>query len=140
MADIDYGHWKTTKVGKFDPQDFFGFVYRITNTKTKMQYVGCKQLHRIEKKPPLKGKKNKRHFKKDSDWRSYTGSSKRLNEDIDKLGKEKFKFEIIALADCRWELSYKEYTTIIVEDAIPKKNYYNEFLGKVGRVPESKKY
>lgn len=134
---MDYGHWQVSE--EFDPQEYFGFVYRITNTTNNMQYIGCKMLHKTIKRPPLKGKKNKRHVKRDSDWRKYTGSSARLNEDIELLGKDKFKFEIIKLADCRWELGYKEYKTIILEDAIPNTGYYNEYLGKVGQCPNNKR-
>lgn len=133
----DYGHWECEE---FDPQEYFGFVYRITNKKTGEMYLGCKQLHRTVKRPPLKGRKNKRHSKKESDWREYTGSSKRLNEDIETMGKGQFKFEIIELHESRWELSYGEYKRIIMEDAIPSQKYYNEFLGRVGKAPNKVKY
>ena len=133
----DYGHWTGLK---FDPQDHFGFMYEITHKETGKTYIGQKYLHRTEKKPPLKGKKNKRHFKKDSDWRKYTGSSKSLNADIAKMGKSKFTFNILALHDSRWELSYCEYTRIIKEDAIPSRAFYNEFLGKIGKCPEKAKF
>ena len=62
----------------------FGFVYCITNIKTKQAYIGCKQYFNYKK-----GKK-----KAESNWKSYMGSSKHLLEDIDKLGKENFKFVI----------------------------------------------
>jgi len=134
---IDYGHWIAPA---FDPFEYFGFVYTITNTETGRTYIGQKQLHFKVKKPPLKGRKNKRHSTKESDWRTYTGSSKSLNLDIDSIGKSKFKFEIIELHDSRWELSYGEYSKIINEHAIPSRSYYNEFLGKVGRCPEKAKF
>ena len=111
----DYGHW----IGKrFNPEDHFGFVYKITNKTNGKSYIGQKQLHTTVKRPPLKGRKNKRHFKKESEWRTYTGSSKSLNEDIEKLGKDKFEFRILQLCDSKWELSYREYSKIIKEDAI----------------------
>lgn len=138
MEKTDYGHW--IPLNEFDPEDYFGFVYCITNTENDCKYIGQKQLWRTLKRPPLKGMKNKRHVKKESDWRSYTGSSDRLNADIAKLGKEKFKFEILYLCDSKWELSYTEYKKIITEDAIPKREFYNEFLGRVGRCPAKAKY
>ena len=50
----------------------FGFVYCITNIKTKQAYIGCKQYFNYKK-----GKK-----KAESNWKSYMGSSKHLLEDI----------------------------------------------------------
>lgn len=137
MNDINYGHWKCKP---FDPDEYHGFVYKITNKLTGEVYIGQKRLHKTVKRPPLKGKKNKRHVKKESDWRTYTGSSKRLNEDIQKLGKDNFEFEILELYHSQWELSYAEYKKIILEDAIPNKKYYNEFLGKIGKCPEKAKF
>ena len=34
-------HWDYDR--KLDIQKYFGFVYCITNTKTKKAYIGCKQ-------------------------------------------------------------------------------------------------
>ena len=45
---------------------------------------------------------------RESDWKTYTGSSKWLNEDIKKVGKEHFKFEIIAEYKNRRSLRYYE--------------------------------
>ncbi len=45
---------------------------------------------------------------KESNWRVYTGSSKWLNEDIEKIGKKHFKFEIIAEYKNRRSLRYYE--------------------------------
>jgi len=133
MAKTDYGHWKGKR---FDPAEHFGFVYNITNTTNGRIYIGQKQLHRIEKKKPLKGRKNKRHFKKDSDWRKYTGSSNELNADIERLGKECFQFKIMELHESKWEMSYCEYSMIIKKGAVLKESYYNLFLGRIGCPPK----
>ena len=131
-----YGHWKGKR---FDENDYLGFVYVIENTTNGKKYIGQKLLHFKVTKPPLKGRKNKRRSTKISDWRTYTGSSKSLNEDIAKIGKSKFTFTIIELYETKWEMTYNEYSKIIKEDAIPSRGYYNEFLGKVGRCPEKAK-
>ena len=70
-------HWKFHS--KPDTINNFGFVYLITNKKTKKAYIGCKQYF-----------VNRNGKKVESNWRSYTGSSKYLNEDIKKLGKKNF--------------------------------------------------
>ena len=69
-------HWKY----KHEPniKDDFGFVYIITNKKTKKAYIGCKQYYFFRK-----GRK-----KTESNWKSYMGSSKPLTEDIEKIGKK----------------------------------------------------
>ena len=76
----------------------FGFVYCITNTKTGQAYIGCKQYFNYKK-----GKK-----KAESNWKSYMGSSTHLLEDIKKLGKTNFKFEMIAEFKNKRSLRYYE--------------------------------
>ena len=75
----------------------FGFVYIITNLQTTKAYIGCKQYM-------IKAK----FGEKESNWRVYTGSSKWLNQDIEKIGKKHFKFEIIAEYKNRRSLRYYE--------------------------------
>ena len=70
------------------PDEYEGFVYLITNTTTGQKYVGKKLAKFKTTKPPLKGKKNKRRGYKESDWRTYYGSSDRLNADVAALGEE----------------------------------------------------
>ena len=131
---IDYGHWECEH---FNPDDYLGFVYVITNTVTGRQYIGQKQLHFKVKKKPLKGKVNKRHSTKESDWRTYTGSSKSLNEDIEAIGKDKFTFKIIELCESKWELNYIETKHIVKTDAVIKESYYNMYIGRVGCPPKN---
>mgnify|MGYP003661263860 CR=1 FL=1 len=64
------------------PADCEAFVYLITNTTNDKKYVGKKLAKFKTTKPPLKGKKNKRRGTKESDWRTYWGSSDHLNADI----------------------------------------------------------
>ena len=90
-------HWTIWKKDKpFVPSlDKFGFVYLITNTQTEKAYVGCKQYYIGKTKKKMK-------------WETYTGSSKYLNADIEKDGKEKFKFEVIAEYKNKRSLRYYE--------------------------------
>ena len=63
--------------------DYIGFVYLITEIDTGMKYLGIKQFWKTVKLKPLKGKKNKRHSKRESDWMSYNSSSPILQKNID---------------------------------------------------------
>jgi len=119
---IDLGHWETELE---IPDKFFGFLYRITNTTDGRVYLGKKQAKTMKKYPPLKGKKKPRRIEKDTDWKKYTGSCKRLNDDIKELGKDKFKFEIVRFGDSKSELAYLETYYIMMEHAIISDKFYN---------------
>ena len=67
----------------------------ITNLTNNRKYLGKKLARFKTTKPPLKGRKNKRRGTKESNWREYYGSNDELNEEITKLGTEKFKREIL---------------------------------------------
>ena len=70
--------------------DCEAFVYLITNTTNNRKYIGKKLAKRKVTRPPLKGKKNKRRSTKESDWRTYWGSSEHLKNDVNELGEDKF--------------------------------------------------
>ena len=104
----------------------FGFVYYITNLNTNKAYIGCKQYFNYKK-----GKK-----KSESNWKIYMGSSKHLLEDIEKIGKKKFKFEIIAefknkrslrYYECYYQMKYNVLTATIEDTTLPA--YYNNYVG-----------
>ena len=100
---IDFGHWESDIICEHNIVPF-GFIYKITNLQSGKKYIGKKQCITTLKRPPLKGKKNKRHTIKETDWREYTSSSNKLNIDIVELGKQNFKFEIIKFCDSKWQL------------------------------------
>lgn len=122
---MELGHWKTDLE---IPNEFFGFIYRIKNTVTGKTYIGRKQAVFSITKPPLKGKKRKRRGFIESDYKTYTGSNSKLNEDIKNLGKEYFRFEIIRFCQNKTDLAYFETVQIIKEGALLLPNYYNEYL------------
>lgn len=121
---IDLGHWKTKLDFDVIP---FGIIYEITNKTNNKKYIGRKQCLCTVKLPPLKGKRNKRHVTRETDWRTYTGSSESLNIDIFKLGKENFTFEIIDIGNSKWDLSYKETQLHFVRGVLFN-NYYNGII------------
>lgn len=124
----NYGHWTYNLEEKEIPNTFYGFIYQITNTTNDRKYIGKKQSITILKRPPLKGRKNKRHVVKETDWKIYTGSSDKLNEDIQKLGKDKFKFEILRFCQSKSELAYYEAKMQFDHDVLLKEEYYNGMI------------
>jgi len=111
-----------------DINEYYGFIYRITNTVNGFDYVGRKYFTTIKKRPPLKGKKNKRRETVETDWKEYWGSSPRLQADIDKLGKDKFTREIIHLCESRGETNYLEAYYQFKEDVLLRENNYNGII------------
>ena len=110
------------------PDDCEGFVYLITNLKTQQKYIGKKLAKFKTTKPPLKGKKNKRRGKKESDWRDYWGSSDRLQADVDKLGEKNFTREILYLCKSRAEMSYIEAREQFDRRVLETDEYYNGII------------
>jgi len=84
-------------------ENYFGFVYLITNIITGKKYIGRKNL--FSYRTP-KGKKRK--VKQDSDWKKYWGSCDELKEDIKLLGKENFKREILSLHKTQGKVNFEE--------------------------------
>lgn len=134
---MDLGHWTCEEQWEELP---FGFVYLITNTVSGMKYIGKKQIEKKTKRPPLKGKKRKRITIGESDWKTYTGSSDRLNKDIEELGKDKFKFEITRSCGNKSELAYIETLFQFQAEALISEEYYNGILNiRIGKVKFTKK-
>jgi len=110
------------------PDEYEGFVYLITNTTTGQKYIGKKLAKFKTTKPPLKGKKNKRRGTKESDWRTYWGSSDRLNADVAELGEDKFTREILYLCKGRGEMSYIEAREQFDRRVLETDEYYNGII------------
>lgn len=134
MNDIDLGHWQLKSQLEWD-NNAFGFIYLITNLTNNKKYIGCKMLQKVIKRKPLKGKKNKRHETIESDWKTYTSSSNELNKDIELLGKENFKFEIIDFAYSKSHLKYLEAKYQFDNDVLLSESWYNGIINlRVGKI------
>lgn len=105
-----------------------GFVYLITNTTNQKKYIGKKLAQFRKSKPPLKGKKNRRRYSVESDWRDYWGSSEKLQADIDALGKDKFTREILYWCVSKAELSYLEAKEQFDRRVLETDEYYNGII------------
>ena len=130
LEDMNEMHWtfRDDKTRVSDPEEYFGFVYLITNKKNQRKYVGCKQYWQM------------RHRKryKPSNWKVYTSSSKELCADIEKIGKRNFKFEIIQEYTTKRGLHYyeqyyqmKHHVLTAVLEGTDQKEYYNKNVGGV---------
>lgn len=133
--EVDLGHW-TCSIPIIT--DAYGFIYQITNTTNNKKYIGKKQMKSVKKRPPLKGKKNKRCEIIETDWKSYMSSSNDVLEDIQKYGKDKFKFEIIRFCNSKWELAYYEAKMQFDNEVLLSENYYNGIINL--RIPKLKQY
>jgi hypothetical protein len=107
------------------PDEVVGFVYQITNTANGRMYIGKKLARFKRSRPPPKGRKNKRRYKVDSDWQDYYGSSDELTADILKIGKDKFKREILFYCRSKSELSYVEAREQFARKVLESNDYYN---------------
>lgn len=107
------------------PEGAIGFVYCITNTTTNKKYIGKKLFH-FTKTKQVKGKKKK--VKIDSDWKTYFGSNKELNEHVNLLGEDKFYREIIRICYSKGEMTYYETKHIFAADAVISDNFYNDWV------------
>lgn len=110
------------------PKDIIGFVYLIINLSNNKKYIGKKLAKFKKTRPPLKGKKHKRRSLVSSDWRSYYGSSNALNEDIDTLGKDTFRREILHYCYNRSTLSYLEAKEQFDRNVLFDRSYYNGII------------
>ena len=110
------------------PEDTEGFVYLITNTTNNKKYVGKKLAKFKTTKPPLKGRKNKRRGHKESDWKTYWGSSDHLNADVLELGEDSFTREILEYCTTRGVMSYVEAELQFKHKVLLSDDYYNGII------------
>ncbi len=116
--------------------DYFGFVYRITNLLTGKAYIGRKYFYQLRK--PRGGG---RRVKTESNWKKYYGSSDELNEERRRVGNNSFfKREILSLHKTKGRVNFEEtrqlflhsVLTEALEDGTPA--YYNSnILGRYYR-------
>lgn len=118
---MDYGHWSNFPPG-LNPEKAVGFVYLIVNLDTNQKYIGKKFFRG-------RGKANKGQ---ESNWKTYTSSSKTVNEMIETLGKSRFRFIIIEQYFTLGGLSWAE-TWSQVQVEVPSNNdeWLNRFIDKV---------
>jgi hypothetical protein len=106
-------------------QDFYGFVYLITNIPSGKKYIGKKFFYSTKTKQ-VKGKKKK--VKVSSDWQTYYGSSDTLKQDVLSLGHDQFTREILHLCLSKGECGYLEAKEQFVRGVMESEDYYNSWI------------
>ena len=117
----------------FDPtpeelEGYEGFVYVIEQKSTGMKYIGQKRFWNKVTRPPLKGRKNKRHSVKESDWRSYFGSNEKLKLLVEDIGPDDFHREILHFCRSKGELSYMELQEQMDRRVLFDDTYWNGII------------
>jgi len=113
------------------PEDCIGFVYLITNNSTGRKYIGkklakfSKTSYKVVKQKNGIKKRKKIRSKIESDWQLYYGSNDQLNEDIKKLGTDKFTREILFYCKSKAECSYIEAREQFKNKVLESDDYYN---------------
>jgi hypothetical protein len=116
------------EIGDDDIEGYASFVYMITNLETGKRYLGKKIFKSIQRKK-VKGKTRKKKVTKDSDWKSYYGSNKLLQEDVKRLGSDRFKREILKLCKTRGTASYWEAKYQMQHEVLENPDlWYNDWI------------
>lgn len=105
--------------------DAYGYVYCITNLQNGKKYIGKKFFTKSGQKQK-NGKR--RRVRKKSDWLTYWGSNKRLQEDFRNIGEDNFKREILHLCKTRSECSYLELKEQMDNRVLESDKWYNDWI------------
>lgn len=134
MLSLDeMGHWQYPY--KFNPKEWFGFLYCIENKETKQFYIGKKQFF-------YHGKKKSKTYGKEMSWRTYVGSSVDVKKDLKLYGKEAFNFEIVDLYKTKGGLYYAEAYLQMLSDCMTEyaetniPRFYNRQIAAIRFVPK----
>ena len=105
--------------------NYIGFVYCITNLETNRKYIGKKTFYFCRTKL-INGRRKK--VKIPSDWESYYGSNKILQEEVITNGINNYKREILHLCKTKSEASYLELKEQMNNNVLETDDYYNEYI------------
>lgn len=140
MNNWFYNKIKISDLSDF-PENCHGFVYKITNRMNSHFYIGRKILRnnikrKIGKKEKSlivgKGRKPKTELMiKESNWKTYMGSSQLLLKEIKEYGIKNFDRQIIELGYGKKHLTFLELKHIMKHNALENDFCLNEnVMGK----------
>lgn len=128
-----YNGRKWSPPEEFSSEDYYGFVYCITNRATGKKYIGKKFFWSKKTLPITKTRKRRKRLLVESDWRDYYGSNKHLKADVEKQGDEMFHREIIHLCKTKGECAYMEAKEQFDREVLLTDDYYNGIIScKIG--------
>ena len=113
------------------PEDCVGFVYIITNIVSGRMYVGKKLARFKTTRYKMHTQKNGKKIRKKirgavaSDWQEYYGSSDQLNRDVELLGRDQFRREILYYCRSKAECNYIEAREQFTRKVLESDQYYN---------------
>lgn len=111
------------------PEEYQGFVYKITELDTGKKYIGKKFFWAPKTLPVTKTRKRRVKTRVESDWKSYYGSSKEVQDRVKLNGEDNYKREIIHLCKTKGDCSYWELYEQMVNHVLLSEDFYNEFVG-----------
>ncbi len=119
------------------PTNCVGFIYKITNTINGRIYVGKKTLlnsHRStiskREKAITKTRKKFKVIVKESNWKTYFGSCKELQEDIKKYGEQYFVREILEFCHSKRYMTYCEVKYQFKYEVLENDSYNGNIMSK----------
>ena len=104
---------------------YYGFVYCIENLITRRRYIGKKFFYSSRTKI-VKGRKKR--YKIFSDWKTYHGSNGELKTDVETLGANNFRREILRLCKTKTECAYYEGKEQFSRGVLESDEYYNGWI------------
>ena len=113
------------------PEDCVGIVYLITNTDSGRMYIGKKLARFKTTRYRMHTQKNGKKVRKKirgavaSDWQDYYGSSDALSKDIERLGQDRFRREILYYCRSKAECNYIEAREQFSRRVLESDRYYN---------------
>ena len=110
------------------PDEFQGFVYMVTELDTGKKYIGKKFFWKPKILPVTKTRKRRVRTRVESDWRTYYGSNKHLQQDVINMGEDFFHREIIHLCKTKGECAYMETKEQFEREVLLTEDYYNGII------------